>query len=70
MQLFRKALWSVALILLLINFTLWGWHEGYETGYSAAMAAVVLQIETPENYLIKKFDIKNSKRYNDKQEHK
>lgn len=54
----RKALWSVVLILVLINISLEFWHRGYDTGYSAAMSDVLLQIETPEEFFIKKFDIK------------
>ncbi|OQW47366.1 MAG: hypothetical protein A4S09_05060 [Proteobacteria bacterium SG_bin7] len=58
----RKALWGVVLILILVNISLEIWHRGYDTGYSAAMSDVVLQIETPENFFIKKFDIKVPKR--------
>lgn len=61
-QLIRKALWSIALILGILNLCLAAWHKGCDTGYSLAMADVVLQIETPENYFIKKFDIKTPRK--------
>lgn len=57
MQLIRKALWSIVLILGLLNFGLWCWHKGCDTGYDLAMSDVLLQIETPEKFFMKKFDI-------------
>lgn len=64
----RKALWSIVLILGLLNGGLWCWHAGCNTGYDLAMSDVVLQIETPENYFIKKFDIKTPRRLQQEQE--
>ena len=57
MLVIRKALWGLVLILVLVNVTLWSWHKGCDTGYALAMSNVVLGIETPEQYFIKKFDI-------------
>ena len=61
-QIIRKVLWSIALILRILNLCLAAWHKGCNTGYDLAMADVVLQIETPEKYFIKKFDIKPPRR--------
>lgn len=61
-QIIRKALWSIVLILGIFNLCLESWHRGCDTGYSLAMSDVVLQIETPENYFMKKFDIKTPKK--------
>jgi len=57
MELLRKALWSLVLILILVNVLLLGWHSGFDKGYSTAMSDVLLQLETPENFFIKTFDI-------------
>lgn len=62
MQIIRKVLWSIVLILVLFNLTLFGWHAGYDKGYTTAMADVILHYETPENFFIKKFDIKTPRR--------
>ena len=67
-QKIRKALWGIVLILGLTNFGLACWHNGCDTGYDLAMADVVLQIETPENYFLKKFDIKTPRRVQQNQE--
>ncbi len=64
----RKALWGIVLILGLTNLVLEGWHRGFESGYAMAMSDVVLQIETPENYFIKRFDIKTPRRLQQEQE--
>ncbi len=66
--LIRKALWSIVLILGILNLTLEAWHRGCDTGYSLAMSDVVLQLETPENYFLKKFDIKTPRRLQQEQE--
>lgn len=57
MKFVRKALWSIVLILALINACLECWHQGFDSGYNMAMSDVLLQIETPENFFMKKFDI-------------
>lgn len=67
-QIIRKALWSVVLILVLINVWCHGADKGFDMGYGMAMSDVVLQVETPENYFIKRFDIKTSRRVQQKQE--
>jgi hypothetical protein len=53
----RKVLWSLVLVLILINSSLWCWHRGFEVGYCTAMSDVVLEIETPEIFFTKMFDI-------------
>lgn len=68
MQLIRKALWGIVLILILINVWTDAWFRGFDSGYSMAMADVVLQIDTPENYFIKKFDIRTPRKVQHKQE--
>ncbi len=67
-QKIRKALWGIALILGLVNIVAESWHRGFDTGYSMAMSDVVLQIETPENYFLKKFDIKTPRMVQQNQE--
>ena len=62
MKIVRKALWSIVLILILINVCLECWHQGFDSGYNMAMSDVLLQIETPENFFIKKFDIQTPRR--------
>jgi hypothetical protein len=62
MKIIRKALWGIVLILILTNVCLEFWHRGFDSGYSMAMSDVLLQIETPENYFIKKFDIQIPRR--------
>lgn len=67
-QKIRKALWGIVLILGLTNLVLEAWHRGFDSGYSLAMSDVLLQIETPENYFIKRFDIKTPRRVQQEQE--
>jgi hypothetical protein len=67
-ELFRKAFWVTILILIILNLILEAWHRGYDTGYKGAMADVLLQIETPENFFIKEFDIRIPKRLEQEQE--
>ena len=68
MQLIRKALYAIVLILILVNVSLEAWHRGFDSGYGMAMSDVVLQIETPENYFIKRFDIHTPRRIQQKEE--
>lgn len=67
-QKIRKALWGIVLILGLTNVVLEAWHRGFDSGYGMAMSDVLLQIETPENYFIKRFDIKTPHRVQQEQE--
>lgn len=67
-QKIRKALWGIVLILGLTNVVLEAWHRGFDSGYGMAMSDVLLQIETPENYFIKRFDIKTPRRVQQEQE--
>lgn len=67
-QIIRKVLWSIILILVLINVWCGGADKGYEWGYGTAMANVLLQFDTPENYFIKRFDIKTPRKVQQRQE--
>lgn len=67
-QKIRKALWSIVLILGIFNLCLESWHRGCDTGYALAMSDVMLQLETPENYFTKRFDIQTPRRLQQEQE--
>jgi hypothetical protein len=68
MHLIRKVLYGLIIILILLNACLFSWHNGYAVGYSGAMSDVLLQIETPENYFIKTFDIRTPHKVQQNQE--
>jgi len=67
-RIIRLVYLSIIIGLILLLSHLEAWNRGYETGYNAAMSDVVLGIETPENFFIKLFDIKVSKRLEKKEE--
>ena len=68
MQLIRKALWGIVLILILIIGATECWFRGFDSGYGEAMSDVMLQIETPDNYFIKRFDIHTPRRVQQNEE--
>jgi hypothetical protein len=58
LKLFRLVYLSIIVTLLLVISHIEAWDHGFDYGYSTAMSDVLLEIDTPENYFIKRFDIR------------
>lgn len=59
---------SIIIGLLLFLSHLETWNCGYDAGYKSAMGAVMLKIDTPENFFTKLFDIRTPRRLEQRDE--
>lgn len=68
LKIFRLVYLSIIITLILIISHLKVWDNGFDYGYSMGMSDVLLDIETPENYFIKRFDIRTPRKVEPKKE--
>ena len=68
MSILRKVFCVISLSLILIIGAIQCWFKGYDAGYSEAMSDVLFNIDTPEKYFTKRFDIRLPPKVQHKQE--